>query len=97
VVDDGTLIFSRETPFARHGLCHAGLFSATIAPYRNEREKFNVFKSASLVRVVEAENIMEAAEKVGLTNPKMSKYENLVWQWFENGEQSYAIEVCEQE
>jgi ACT domain-containing protein len=56
-----------------------------------------VFKSASLVRVVEAENIMEAAEKVGLSHPKMSKYENLVWQWFVDGEQSYAIEVCEQE
>jgi hypothetical protein len=60
-------------------------------------QKFNVFKSASLVRVVEANNIMDAAEKVGLTNPKMPKYENLVWQWFQNGEQSFAIEVCEQE
>jgi hypothetical protein len=60
-------------------------------------QKFNVFKSASLVRVVEAENIMEVAEKVGLSHPKMSKYENLVWQWFVDGEQSFAIEVCEQE
>ena len=60
-------------------------------------QKFNVFKSSSLVRVVEANNIMDAAEKAGLTNPKMSKYENLVWQWFENGEQSFKIEVCEQE
>jgi hypothetical protein len=41
-------------------------------------QKFNVFKSASLVRVVEANNIMDAAEKAGLTNPKMSKYENVV-------------------
>lgn len=60
-------------------------------------QKFNVFKSATLVQVVEAEDIMEAAEKVGLSHPKMSKYENLVWQWFVDGEQSYAIEVCEQE
>ena len=60
-------------------------------------KKFNVYKSASLLEVVVAENIMEAAEKAGLTNPKMSKYENVVWQWFENGEQSFKIEVCEQE
>ena len=59
-------------------------------------QKFNVFKSATLVQVVEADNIMEAAEKVGLSHPKMSKYENLVWQWFVDGEQSYAIEIQEQ-
>lgn len=59
-------------------------------------QKFNVFKSAMLVQVVEAEDIMEAAEKVGLSHPKMSKSENLVWQWFQNGEQSFAIEIQEQ-
>lgn len=59
-------------------------------------QKFNVFKSATLVQVVEAEDIMHAAEKVGLSHPKMSKYENLVWQWFVDGEQSYAIEIQEQ-
>ncbi len=59
-------------------------------------QKFNVFKSATLVQVVEAEDIMHAAEKVGLSHPKMSKYENLVWQWYVNGEQSYAIEIQEQ-
>ena len=60
-------------------------------------QKFNVFKSATLVQVVEAEDIMEAAEKVGLTNPKMSKHENSVWQWFVEGERSFAIEIYEQE
>lgn len=59
-------------------------------------QKFNVFKSATLVQVGEAEDIMHAAEKVGLTHPKMSKYENLVWQWYVDGEQSYAIEIQEQ-
>lgn len=60
-------------------------------------KKFNVYKSASLLEVVVAEDIMEAAEKAGLDNPKMSKYENLMWQWFECGGQSFVIEVCEQE
>jgi len=63
--------------------------------------KFQVYKSAILVKSIEAKDITEAAKLAGLTEPKFPAitsilYGNLAWQWFtaEDGT-SYAMEVIE--
>jgi hypothetical protein len=63
--------------------------------------KFQVYKSANLVKSIEAEDIIEAAKLAGLTEPMYPSitsilYGNFAWQWFtgEDGK-SYAVEVIE--
>jgi hypothetical protein len=63
--------------------------------------KFQVYKSAKLIKTIEAKDITEAAKLAGLTEPKFPAvvsvmYGNFAWQWFaaEDGT-SYAMEVIE--
>ncbi len=64
--------------------------------------KFQVYKSAMLVKTIEAEDIIEAAKLAGLTEPRFPAitsvlYGNFAWQWFtaEDGK-SYSMEVIEE-
>ena len=57
-------------------------------------QKFNVYNGAVLVKKIEAENLQQAAKMERLDNPKF--HLGTAWQWFVDGERSYAIEIEEQ-
>ena len=53
--------------------------------------KYNVYKSAELIKSVMAANIADAVELVGMWGATIR--EEMAFQWFTMGEQSYAIEI----
>ena len=53
--------------------------------------KYNVYKSAELIKSVVAANIADAIELVGMWGGTVR--DEMAFQWFTLGEQSYAVEI----